>query len=702
MTDILQNVPQTFTTINSDYVNQYCFLGMAFRLGGFDEVKSLLTKTGNYTQQPTFHMQPYPKVAYNRDISSEIQSKIERLNWLAEQMNAFAKQAPQDMDEDEFRELYTALDTTVYKPGNLPEKKLSLTGNEVAKVQIELEDIMSLVDKLWVSGKKNFLHQLSQEKNLSKSIFNLLLSKADSVVLGNLCLNGEIAWDLLEKLVKKLLWVVQWTEKVVLIHVPRYDEDDEGGYEEQLALEEGQQWDCSTEAPIVSELLLEYIDSYLASLFKNQNLTSEHIEALITPEKAKNHNALTTLASHQQTPSWILEEIYARYGKNGYEQIILNHPNTSQDLKTKIEGVIQQKEEKDKKDASVQAIIEKHPGLDIRQILQYYENKQDEITAKIIAEYIYQDNLWHFRYGAKWDYENFGVKLQLIQKYNLWKDCTVRILYDMIGDAIVKTGEYSDIQELAKKYDVIIGPEQIKTLCKEIIEESTHWCNPSILHMRHVYKFAESISLELSPEYQKFYAEQLINEINKRRPHDYSDEKNLLYNCIDDALALMQTHRDIFSEYEKQAFVMILDKKCWNAYNIFDLVLKLELSDKFLHDIGLSKFKECFRHDHKRGKELISKFTITEEEIIDLMVNNDRSFAERNGGYYSPELSLDAYGIAKEKVIPFLMGKIKEKIIEYIRRKDYEDAQTIITKYNLASNPDFKEQVDVLNTLTKK
>lgn len=122
-------------------------------------------------------------------------------------------------------------------------------------------------------------------------------------------------------------------------------------------------------------------------------MTSEYIEALITPEKSTNHNALKILASHQQTPSWILEEIYARYGKNGYEQLILNHSNTSQDLKTKIEGVIQQKEEKDKKDGVIKSILDKHPELDIQQILQYYENKQDEVTAKIIAEYIYQDNL---------------------------------------------------------------------------------------------------------------------------------------------------------------------------------------------------------------------------------------------------------------------------------------------------------------------
>ena len=699
MTNILQKSPQINTTINSDYINQYFFLGVAFRNWGFDEVKALLTKTGNYTQQPTFHMQSYQELGYDMsNISSGTQSKIERLNWLAEQMNAFAKQAPQDMDEDEFRELYTALDTTVYKAWNLPEKKISV----VTKKQIEIEDTMTLVDKLWVEGKQKFLHQLSQEKNLSKNMLNLLLSKADSVVLGNLYANSEISWVILERLVKKLLWLIQWKEKIILVPIPRYDEDDEGGYEERIALEEEFQWNDSSGTPILSSLLLEYIDSYTTSLFKNQNMTSEYIEALITPEKSTNHNALITLASHQQTPSWILEEIYARYGKNGYEQLILNHPNTSQDLKTKIEGVIQQKEEKNEKDGVIKSILDKHPELDIQQILQYYENKEDKVTAKILAEYIYQDNLWGYRYGSKRQYEKLELKLQLVQKYNLWKDRVLRVLTDLIGDALVKTWSLLNIQELEAKYDVVIDHEHIKTLCKEIIEESKGWCNPSILDIRRIYKFGKGLSIEFSPDYEKFYINKLIQTIKDRRPSEYSEEKNLFYNWINEVLDSIQVSKDLLSEYEKQEFILLLDKKWWNNYDILDLITKLGLSDKFLHRIGLSKFGEYFLIDYKRGKELIKQFFITEDEIISLILDRDRPFERRKDAEYSLERCLDAYEIAIEKILPLLMEKMKDQIIEYIKRKDYEDAQTIIIKYNLSNNPDFKEQVDVLNTLTKK
>lgn len=108
---------------------------------------------------------------------------------------------------------------------------------------------------------------------------------------------------------------------------------------------------------------------------------------------------------------------------------------------------------------------------------------------------------------------------------------------------------------------MIIDPEHIKTLCKKIIEESTHWCNPSILDIRRIYKFAKGLSIELSPDYEKFYTDKLIEAIKNRRPSDYSDERNLFYNCINDTLALIEANKDLLSEMKRQDFLLLIDKK---------------------------------------------------------------------------------------------------------------------------------------------
>jgi hypothetical protein len=112
--------------INSNYGNQYRFLGMAFRFGGFDAVKNLLIlkKSGDYKSQPEFHMQTYEEVAkiYGYDISrlsSQSIMKIKRINELAEEMNTLAKN-PQEMDEDNFRKIYDELDSIVCGTSNLP------------------------------------------------------------------------------------------------------------------------------------------------------------------------------------------------------------------------------------------------------------------------------------------------------------------------------------------------------------------------------------------------------------------------------------------------------------------------------------------------------------------------------------------------------------------------------------------------------
>ncbi|HBB04211.1 TPA: hypothetical protein DCZ39_04950 [Patescibacteria group bacterium] len=139
--------------------------------------------------------------------------------------------------------------------------------------------------------------------------------------------------------------------------------------------------------------MVKDIAIFLEILFKNPNLTSDHIESLMKVfSGSMNYWFRANLCSHVNTPSSILEQIYEMDPSN-MQDIILQHPNLLGDFKAMIERVIQQKEEKNKVNEAIDAIVEKHPSLDIDQILHYYENKQDEPTCKIIAEYLYQKDL---------------------------------------------------------------------------------------------------------------------------------------------------------------------------------------------------------------------------------------------------------------------------------------------------------------------
>ena len=111
--------------INSDYGNEYHFLGVAFRMGGFSAVKDLQSKSGLYKKQPDFYMQTYEERAkiYNYVLFDENKDKIKRINELADKMNKLVKN-PEQMDEDNFRKIYDELDNIIRgdKESNLPKK----------------------------------------------------------------------------------------------------------------------------------------------------------------------------------------------------------------------------------------------------------------------------------------------------------------------------------------------------------------------------------------------------------------------------------------------------------------------------------------------------------------------------------------------------------------------------------------------------
>ena len=72
---------------------------------------------------------------------------------------------------------------------------------------------------------------------------------------------------------------------------------------------------------------------------------------------------------------------------------MLSHRNLPKSLKEKIQSDIQKEQDKQLKDKGINDILERNPDLDIYQMLQYYENDNDTITAQKIAEHISRHRL---------------------------------------------------------------------------------------------------------------------------------------------------------------------------------------------------------------------------------------------------------------------------------------------------------------------
>lgn len=625
---------------------------------------------------------------------------------------------------------------------NIFKRKNTNTQDEIADKKINLTDILSLVNKLEEPWKQAFMVNLSQQKNISPNVFNLLLSHADSQILYNLCENSDLSWDTLEKLVQKLIWIIQGTEQVPLV-------DDEQEYFDT----------DEDENTIYTDKPINYVQdvSYLLEfLFKNSNLTTQQIEnIMIFFNGYMNHRFQINVCSHPNTSSWILEKIY-EINPDNMKDLIFAHPNLSLEFREKIKSIIIEKQEENENKKEVESIIQKHPELDIYKILKYYENKQDHETCKIVAEYLYNDKLWNFRYGAKQEYENLRFKLNLAVKYDMWEERKLKVIYSMLGDTMVKNGTleifeyieepiYWNISDIEAKYWVQISQEKIKTVCQEILEEMTWWCMPPIDEVENIYQMAQDLEIEIPVNVQKYYIRKGIGEIERKklgRSSRNMDHFEFLY-YFQKSLQFIVSNKNMFSEEELVKYVSIIDadlsfplkniytnlmninnryswstklfdnaKKNWfkdimllEWRDIFDLIDKLELWEKFKHNMAVQKFKKYlpYRH-HDDWKNLIKKFTIERSELIDLIINyqwnnfNWRGFAMR--WQYSLEECLEKYWISADEVVPSLLPKIKEQLVDEIKKWDYADAQIIVDKYNLSTNPEFQDQIDLLKTLT--
>jgi hypothetical protein len=183
-------------------------------------------------------------------------------------------------------------------------------------------------------------------------------------------------------LVQKLIGITKGTEKVPMDmtadeHEEFYEEDeDEQGEQEKETL------------PIVGK-----IDIFAEFLFKNHNMTSQQIDDIMKNyQGGMNHRFQVNLCSHPNTPSWILERIY-EINPTNMKDLVYHHPNLSKEFIDKIQTSKEQDKKINTNADEVNAIVKKHPGLDIYQVLQYYENKKDEIISKKIAEYLCYDKL---------------------------------------------------------------------------------------------------------------------------------------------------------------------------------------------------------------------------------------------------------------------------------------------------------------------
>jgi hypothetical protein len=148
------------------------------------------------------------------------------------------------------------------------------------------------------------------------------------------------------------------------------------------------------------------------------------------------HRFQVNICENLSTPSWILEKMY-EMNPNNLKDVVFANPNLSELYRGKIQTIKNQNREKNKINQHIERIVQKHPGLDIYQILEYYENKKDNEVSSLIAEYLYNDNLGGYRYGSKIDYEKLQFKLQLVQKYAMSEERKLRILCDLIGENIV-------------------------------------------------------------------------------------------------------------------------------------------------------------------------------------------------------------------------------------------------------------------------
>ena len=209
----------------------------------------------------------------------------------------------------------------------------------------------------------------------------------------------------MEALVQKLVGIAQGREQMIWV-IERSEED---AYREEFDDEDFYGENFEEEKTTVN--------GFVSDLLGNTHLNTQQIENVMnilddSRGGSRNWTIQSRLYNHPNTPLWILEKIYEDhipYMDNSVS-IIFNHPNASQELKERIQKDIQKNQEKNKKvdegneeinkkNIEVNAILQKHPNLDTQQVLQYYENKQDTIIARKIAEYIYNDDVLNDPHG---------------------------------------------------------------------------------------------------------------------------------------------------------------------------------------------------------------------------------------------------------------------------------------------------------------
>ncbi len=579
--------------------------------------------------------------------------------------------------------------------------------NKILHTQIELQDIMTLVEKLWEEWRQVFLHNLSQQENLSENVFNLLIKHIDSKILFNLCNNTAVSWNILDIIVQKIIGIAQGTEQI-----PWVIENNEVYYVE----EEDEEW----RAFVVNDT-----SPYIECILKNVHLRTQHIEDIMNVfQWSMNHWFQVNICSNPNTPSWILEKMYETNPHNLMD-VVFDNPNLSETCRIKIQAIKNQNHEKNKIKQHIEDIKEKHPELDIYQILAYYENKKDKETSLLIAGYLYNYNLGHFRYWSKIHHEKLQLKLKLAQKYAMSEECKLRILYDMIGESIVNDWSlmiyekfdddpiYITIPEAEEKYGVKIDQEHIKIVCQDILKEMLWRTNPQFKDVENAYTFAQNMDIEIPDINTQYYIKARMSVINNRRSNRFTT--NDMSEHFKKLLELMVENKRMFSVSEVENYVQDMNTftfPIWGVNDIFEVITKLELSDEFTHDIVIKELKKCFRYNHKKWKLLMQRFAIDLEEIIQIIIG----LKETSGGEEidecgwcfamdkdsSLEYCLDTYGIDHDKVIPYMIDDIKKELIEDIQKKDYDRAQTIIDKYTVWANWMFDEQREVLTILTNK
>lgn len=624
--------------------------------------------------------------------------------------------------------------------------------SEITNKQIDLHDIMTLVEKLEPSGKTIFFHNLSEQKNLSENVFALLLNQCDSQVVFNLCKQEDISWKVLDMLVQKLIGICEGKEEVPVFK--HNDEEDFDFDEENENEQENEEEKCVI-------LTSEYMNSFLPLIMENSNLTSQHIENMIKSYSGPMwYHCMENICLHSKTPSWILKKMY-EINPQCMRNIVFSHPNISDEQRNEMMPSIAEI-----KIDIAETILAKHTELDKYEVLKYYENKNDQEIAKILAEYLYNDNLWSDFYGNKWQHEDLKWKLQLAQKYNLWEEYILRILYDMIGDNIADIWKleiyerydekriYLTIPEAEAKYWVTIGQEKIKDICCKVLEQMPRWFEPEINIVNNVYQVAKSLEIEITEDIQKIYIHTLTDAIknNSSKNSNAKMDHFASWQYFYTSLQLILEYKHLFTETELEQYISVIDDSLWfpldtiddtldyikakygyttNLWekakedwykevkslqwmDIFDLMKKIWVSDIFTHKIVIEKIKKCLHYNHADGKELIQRFNISQEELIDLIVHGTktsyltwydtgeiiRCFSTE--WTYSLEECLEKYDIPSEKIIPSLMWEIKKQLVSCIKDKNYTSASIIIKKYNLADHPELAECIDTVKVLTQE